>query len=293
MHKNSLTMLEFHNMSIEKILLATKMDSSAARNMAQEIMAWLEQRNCSACTACFPYEKDMEDLPWSNPDLILVLGGDGTMLSVVRTLLDLQVSFLGVNLGKVGFLAEVSPLTWKEQLSMVLKSGGRISRRMLLEYSIFRAGSKRDSGVAINELVVSRGELARIISLDLESSQGAMESIRADGLIVSTPTGSTAYCVSAGGPLVHPEMQAMILTPVCVFLHDFKPLVMPASESLLLRIGNSTQEAYLTVDGQTGFVLKPGDELRVKRYHADLQLLMCRDEGFINKLRYKKFFIRG
>ncbi len=261
--------------------------------MAQEIRAWLESKHCNTCRADFPYENDIERLSWDRVDLILVLGGDGTMLSVVRTLLDNQVPFLGVNLGKVGFLAEVSPLTWKEQLNMVLESGGRISHRVVLEYSIFRRGRKRDTGVAVNELVVSRGELARIISLDLESYQGALESIRADGLIVSTPTGSTAYCISAGGPLVHPEMQAMILTPVCVFLHDFKPLVMPASESFLLRIGDSTQEAYLTVDGQSGFVLNPGDELRVKRYNIDLQLLMCRDEGFITKLRYKKFFIRG
>jgi len=275
------------------IIMATKVGSPESRDLAAKVRAWLEKRNCSVFMVEHPYEIPLEEMQECQPDLVIVLGGDGTILSVVRSMLDQGAPFVGVNLGKVGFLAEISPTIWQEQLSRIFRSAFRVSRRLVLGYRIVRQEGESISGVAINELVISRGELARLISLDLESSQGTLQCIRADGLIFSTPTGSTAYCISAGGPLVHPEMQGIVLTPVCVFLHDFKPLVMPASESFLVRVCPDSPEAYVTVDGQTGYVLNAGDVLMVSRHARDLKLLMCEEQGFIAKLSAKRFFVRG
>ncbi len=280
-------------MSARSIIIATKMDSREARELAEKIRAWLEQKSCSVNTVDYPYKIPEEKIRESPPDLIIVLGGDGTILSVVRAMLVHKAPFIGVNLGKVGFLAEISPSTWEKQLTLIFDSVFKVSRRMLLEYVIIAGGREILSGVSVNELVVSRGKMARLISMDLESSQGSMKCIRADGMIFSTPTGSTAYCISAGGPLVHPEMQGIILTPICVFLHDFKPLVMPDTETFQARICSDSPGAFLTVDGQTGYSLNPGDVLKVSRYREDLKLLMCEEKGFISKLSAKRFFTRG
>ena len=280
-------------MSARSVVLATKMDSREAGKLAGKIRTWLEHRSVRVYTVNYPYQIPEEEIRKNPPDLIIVLGGDGTILSVVRAMLFHKAPFVGVNLGKVGFLAEISPSTWEEQLSLIFSSVFKVSRRLLLEFVIISGGREIVSGVSVNELVVSRGKMARLISMDLESSQGTLKCIRADGMIFSTPTGSTAYCVSAGGPLVHPETQGIILAPICVFLHDFKPLVMPAAETFQVSICSDSPAAFLTVDGQTSYSLNPGDLLRVSRYHEDLKLLMCEEEGFISKLRAKRFFTRG
>lgn len=280
-------------MNIRSVMLAIKMDSREAEDLALMIKSWLKEKGCRVSMAEYPYQMPGQELTDDKPDLIIVLGGDGTILSVARSMLGQSAPFLGINLGKVGFLAEVSIDNWQEKLNKVFDSGFLISRRLVLKYCIVRGGQEEISGVGINELVISRGELARLISMDLESSQGFMNGIRADGLIFSTPTGSTAYCVSAGGPLVHPEMEGIILTPVCVFLHDFKPMVMPGRESFRIRVGKESPEAYLTIDGQTGYPLLPGDELLVSRHPQDLKLLMFQEEGFLAKLKTKKFFVGG
>ncbi|MFW6005776.1 MAG: NAD(+)/NADH kinase, partial [Desulfonatronovibrionaceae bacterium] len=202
------------------------------------------------------------------------------------------IPFLGVNLGQVGFMADISPHSWKDQLAALLGARLEISRRMVLKYQLIRGEEVVETGPAVNEVVINRGQMARLINIQLFLPGGVRQDVRCDGMIFSSPTGSTAYCVSAGGPLVHQDMQAMIVTPICPFLHDFRPLVLKADSVLEAGLPSADAEAFVTVDGQVGFEIRKKDRLRVSRNPRDLTFVTCPDHSFISKLVAKRFLKR-
>ncbi len=224
--------------------------------------------------------------------LILVLGGDGTLISVARRLHGHPAPLLGLNLGRVGFLAEMSRERWPEALERVLAGDFRVRRRLCLEYAIRRKDGGEENGLAVNDIVVSRGVLARLIRLALSFDGEFVAGMRADGLVVSTPTGATAYGFSAGGPLIHPDLEVLSLTPVCPFLNSIKPLVLPAGGTLSILV-EEAGDVNLSEDGQRAVPLAAGDEVLVRRSPHDLILADLGETGYFSRLRSKGFVSGG
>ena len=191
------------------VLIVTKSGGGSAAELGCEISGWLKQRGVDSHIVehpCPPARVNVSAYR-ENTILVLVLGGDGTFISVAGNVLDWQVPVLGINHGRVGFLAEVLPDDWETALENFFSDELDISLRTAFDYEVQRGNGIVARGVAINDLVISRGAVARIISLDIGQKGQWIKNLRADGLIISTPTGSTAYNVSAGGPLVHPSLQ--------------------------------------------------------------------------------------
>lgn len=286
-------------MSEEKrsFLLMLRSDDTQAKSLGQDIAAWLSGHGAQA-TLC--EHRVGDGLASCQPprgqawDMVVVLGGDGTFIGVSRVCLKLGVPVLGLNLGRVGFLAEGAS-NWQKRLEALLSGSYSLSRRVCLSYDVLRQGESVCFGVAVNDVVVSRGDMARLIRLSvMRGEEGARERVgamRADGLIVSTPTGSTAYGYSAGGPLVHPEMQAFCLTPVCPFLNTFGPMVLPADAPLSVLVEERRGEVRMTVDGQRSFALAAGDEVNISRSADDLVIAHTSGcSSYFAKLANKGFF---
>lgn len=263
-----------------------------ARSLGQDIQAWLVERGAAAtlCEHRVGGGLDSCPPPQGQPwDMVLVLGGDGTFIGVARVCLNLSLPLLGLNLGRVGFLAE-GAADWQRRVEALLTGNYGLSRRLCLRYRVQRGEASVCEGVAVNDVVVSRGDMARLIRLSVSRGEERVGAMRADGLIISTPTGSTAYGYSAGGPLVHPEMQALCLTPVCPFLNTFSPMVLPAEGDLAVLVEEKRGEVRMTVDGQRAFALEPGDVVRVERSPQDLLMAQTGKGSYFAKLANKGFF---
>ena len=270
------------------VYIVAKAGHAQALALAAEISAWLAGRgvestlleNCPSAMAQLPD-------PAGPGDLLLVLGGDGTMLGVSREAVPRNLPVLGLNLGRVGFLNEVPVEDWPECLAGLQEQGCEVVRHLVLRYAVERAGEVVRSGVAVNDLVVSRGSLARLIHLGLAVDNEPLTGIRADGLIVATPLGSTAYSVSAGGPIVHPSLDLFTVTPVCPFLQNLRPLALPGAAELAVSVEEQTPKVHLTVDGQEGLLLEPGDVLKATRSGRDLLLVALGRSSYLARLRAK------
>jgi NAD+ kinase len=225
------------------------------------------------------------DLP-GQTDLLVVLGGDGTLLSVARRVGDLGVPILGVNLGGLGFLTALTVDELFPALEGVLRGELVVEERMMLGATVSRQGERLADYVALNDVVIMKSAMSRIIRLDVAVDEQFATGYRADGLILSTPTGSTAYCLSAGGPIVVPTMDAVILTPICSHTLTNRPLVLPATQRLTVTL-LSDQDVMLTLDGQVGFALMRDDTVEVRRAAARTRLLRLPQRHFFSVLRTK------
>jgi NAD+ kinase len=279
------------HVSIRHIILVVKAGHGKARCLAREIKAWIDERHVHALVVENKMDCDLLELGREKPDCVIVLGGDGTMLSVARKINGLGIPLLGVNLGNVGFLTEATPQNWQQTLEDLFAGRLSVSSRTVLEYAVFRQGEDTPacSGKAFNDLVVNRGALARLINLKVAYGDQSLGTVRADGLIVSTPTGSTGYCVSAGGPLVYPDLDVFVLTPICPFLDTFAPLVLPFDEPLSVTVEPNSGEIYLTLDGQKGFCLAAGDRVEIARARTRIKLIATRSSSYMDKLKTKGF----
>lgn len=274
---------------IEKILIVAKHGDENATAIRAEMVPFLEAAGVAVETCeHLPAECEKPGVV-DGVDLVIVLGGDGTFIGVARRLHHLGAPLMGVNLGRVGFLAQLRRDRWQEWLESVLADGFRVSKRLALEYEVFRSGSGVHSGLVINDLVVSRGELARLIQLKVSYDDMSISSMRADGLIVSTPTGSSAYGVSAGGPLVHTGLRAFCVTPVCPFLSSFKPMVFPAEGVLSIQVEERGGEVNLTEDGQSVVKLEYGDEIVLRQAAKDLLVVDLGQQAYFDKLKKHGF----
>jgi NAD+ kinase len=221
-------------------------------------------------------------------DLAISLGGDGTLLSCARMLAAREVPILAVNMGEFGFITEVSKSelldTWQKYLD------GRLgeSERLMLAVSVHREGREVASFVGLNEAVIGIKGISRMIRLKIFMSDMYMGRYRADGVIVATPTGSTAYSMAAGGPILHPEMEAFILTPICPFTLSNRPTVVPASEVLRVEVEEPQKvETVLTIDGQESFSLQPRDSISIRRATHKARIVHTDLRSFYEVLRTK------
>lgn len=220
-------------------------------------------------------------------DLIIVLGGDGTLLSVSRLVYDYDVPILGVNLGGLGFLTEVTLDNLYPTLKNVLTEDFELNERQLFDTHIHRKGERVAEYSVVNDVVINKGALARIIDLETFVDGKYVTTYRADGLIISTPTGSTAYSLSAGGPILYPTMRAMILTPICPFTLTNRPIVIPDDVKVEVVLATEKEDVLATMDGQLGFSLEYGDIVEIRTNNKRIKLVQPIDKDYYQLLRTK------
>ena len=219
--------------------------------------------------------------------LLLVLGGDGTMLAAARLAAPRRIPILPINMGSLGFLTSFTLDELYPALEEALAGKSSISQRVMLQADLVRSGSVIDSQFALNDAVIHKGALARMIQLELYINSDFVCRYRADGLIVSTPTGSTAYSLSAGGPIVHPAVEGFIITPICPHMLSDRPLVVRDYCCVEIKLNGDADSVYLTIDGQRGAPLQPTDILRVERAKEQLQLIQPQNKPYFDILRNK------
>ncbi|MBI3663288.1 MAG: NAD(+)/NADH kinase [Acidobacteria bacterium] len=231
-------------------------------------------------------EVPREELP-AKTDMIILLGGDGTLLAAARMMGDSSVPILPVNLGGLGFLTSVTLDELYAILEEVLAGRHRVSERVLLEAEVVRGGQVIERQRALNDAVLNKAALARIIDLELLIEGGYVCSYKADGLIVSTPTGSTAYSLAAGGPIVYPVLDAFVITPICPHSLTNRPLVIPDSMRIEIDFHCGDESVFLTIDGQVGIELKEGDRIAIRKAPSKLRLIRPVKKTYFQILRNK------
>ncbi len=258
------------------------------------LLKWLEQRGIRAlcdpetaiCISSPDNIRPREQLA-DESHLLLVLGGDGTLLSAARLAAPRGIPILPVNLGSLGFLTSFT----REELYPALEEtlGGRhaVSERVLLQVDFLRNGATHGMYLALNDAVINKGALARMIELELSIDETFVCRYRADGLIVATPTGSTAYSLSAGGPIVHPGVGAFVITPICPHTLSDRPLVVQDTSRIEISFLGDTEAVFFTVDGQTGIEIHPGDRIRLTKAVPRLKLIQPPRKSYFEILRSK------
>jgi NAD+ kinase len=227
------------------------------------------------------------DLPSHTPNLVIVLGGDGTLLSVARIFASHGTPILSVNVGFLGFLTEVKLTELYATLESWCAGCNTLDQRAMLQAELWRSGEKHSTYNALNEIVVSKGEIARMGHFAVELEGKPVAKFRADGVIVSTPTGSTAYTLAANGPILTPDVDAMVVTPICPHLLTLRPIVVRGDAELMVRVEGVPEIALLTVDGQQAIELKRGDEMHCHRSNYTVKLVRLGETGFFDALRSK------
>ena len=220
-------------------------------------------------------------------EMIIVVGGDGTLLSVARQVVGLDVPILGVNLGGLGFLKEIPIEEVYPVLEKVLEGDYRADQREVLHVTVIRKGRTLADYTVLNDAVINKGALARIIDLETTINGEHLTTFKSDGLILSTPTGSTAYNLSAGGPIVYPTLDCIIITPICSHTLTNRPIVIPDQVIVRVILKTRQQEVILTLDGQQGFPLEFDDEIEVKKSDARIVLIKSPHRHFFGLLREK------
>ncbi|HTL12806.1 MAG TPA: NAD(+)/NADH kinase [Bdellovibrionota bacterium] len=228
-------------------------------------------------------------------DLIVVLGGDGTYLSIARLMRDRSVPVLGINMGRLGFLTEITKEEAQDVLTQILESGQcEVSERALLEVTLMRNRKVVFRGPVVNDAVISKGAIARIIGLQVRADGRQVNDFRADGVIVSTPTGSTAYSLAAGGPILEPTISALIITPICAHSLTQRPLVLSDRGEIQIRLQDRPGHVILTLDGQDVVEMKENDVVVVRRFRRhSLQLVSSPTRDYFSVMREKLKFGLG
>jgi NAD+ kinase len=220
-------------------------------------------------------------------DLIVVLGGDGTMIGAARMVGDAETPVLGVNFGTLGYLADFTVEDMLPSLDAVLAGDYTIDRRLMLAATVSRGGEQLMHDRVLNDVVISKSALARIIEIETWVDEKFVNCFRADGLIISTPTGSTAYNLSAGGPVIYPSMSAVVITPICPHTLSNRPLVVPDDVEFELILKTRREEVALTLDGQVGMPLEYEDRVRVRKSRTGFNLIQAHTRNYFDVLRNK------
>ena len=220
-------------------------------------------------------------------EMILVLGGDGTILRTVRALSENLRPIFGINLGTLGFLTCLGPADYRQAVNSIVAGSYLLSQRALLEVEVFRAGERIEHHFGLNDAVISRGALSRLIRLETRVNGALLTQYNADGLIVATPTGSTAYSLSAGGPLLTPDSSVFAITPICPHTLTNRSVIINDDARVEVRLCDQQDEIYLTVDGQQAIAMKARDSVHIRRAEKTLPLAMMADLPFFELARRK------
>ncbi len=285
--------------SIKRIGIVIKPHQPDALKTLCDVAEWLVERGIELVggpdiereriehqTGCAVTEVPTEKLAES-VDLILVLGGDGTMIATARMVGDREVPVLGVNYGGLGYLAEFRIEELYTALDSILLDRYRLDARVMLSVELLRADQVVTRNSVLNDVVINKSALARIIEIEAYLNNQFVNSFRADGLIVSTPTGSTAYNLSAGGPVIFPSMNAIVITPICPFTLSNRPIVVPDDALIELRLKTDKEEVALTLDGQVGFPLQFEDRVVIRKSRTTFNLVQPMNRNYFEVLRDK------
>lgn len=274
-----------------KVALLPNLRKRSVIDISQQIIDWLLERSHSIATTASAQKKMARSIAVIDPqvkyDLAIVLGGDGTLLYHGRQQQWHNTPILGVKLGYLGYLTEVELHDLFRALPMIEQGKYEIEERMMCEVSVLRGGEKLADFPSINEAVVSKGAVSRMIRLDLYVGDHYLETYPADGIIVSTPTGSTAYSLSAGGPLVYPEMNLLIITPIAAHTLFARPLIVPVAKPIRIVPAAKHADLHLSVDGQEHFALQSEDIVEIRACDKRLRLIRLWHRSFYDVLRRK------
>jgi NAD+ kinase len=278
---------------IQRIGIILKKQDSRVPGILNDIIPWLQSRGievfldqgsaepCPPGVCVAPPEELVKRV-----DLVSVFGGDGTLLYAARLVGSSRIPILGINLGSLGFLTEVTIDEMHKAFEIVFSGQYQMEERVLLDVEVIRNGQTCAHYRALNDAVINKGALARIIELEVSVNTQPVLFTRADGLIVSTPTGSTAYSLAAGGPILYPTLGAVIITPICPHTLTNRPVVIPDQDAVVICLRRGT-EVMLTVDGQVGTPLQPLDYVNIRRAESTLQLVLPFGSTFFKLLREK------
>lgn len=284
---------------IKRIGIVIKPHQPDALKTICHVVQWLAERGIAVVggpeiererieheTGCAVEQLNHDELA-ASVELMLVLGGDGTMIATARMLGDHEVPVLGINYGGLGYLAEFRIEELYTALESILDGNYRLDRRVMLSAELVRGSEVITRMRVLNDVVINKSALARIIEIEVYLNQQFVNSFRADGLIVSTPTGSTAYNLSAGGPVIYPSMNAIVITPICPFTLSNRPLVVPDDSVIELRLKTEREDVVLTLDGQVGIPLQVDDRVVIGKSHTTFNLVQPMNRNYFDVLRDK------
>lgn len=278
--------MEPESQTVRKALIFANLEKPGAEATARSIAAFLAGRGIAAETHGSLEFTAKPSL--SGADLAISLGGDGTVLATARYVARSGIPIFPVNLGNFGFITEVGRDDWESDLTRYLDGQGGTKSRLMIEAAVERDGQAVFAAAALNDVVVSGAGISKLITLKVDLSEAPLAVYRADGMIVATPTGSTAYSAAAGGPILAPDMEALIINPICPFTLSHRPLVLPAGETINIRIERQQRaEVILTVDGQITFPVFEGDLIRIRRAELPALIAVSARRNFFDVLRAK------
>jgi len=266
-------------MTTKRIGLVVKNDDKAEKTALE-----LEKRLGNQCVIIDIQHSKNSNIPG---DLLcmVVLGGDGTFLSAARFIENLEIPLMGVKFGEVGFLAETTEDNLLSAVTSLFEGKYLIQRRTRLDIKVVRGNKQIIDVDVLNDAVINKSALSRLASCAVYIDSSYLTTYRADGLIVGTPTGSTAYSLAAGGPVVHPAVPSIILTPICPFTLTNRPLIIPDSAKIEIRLEGSPEDMILTLDGQEGFEMDPGDRIFIKKSRNDIRMISFEDQSYFKVLK--------
>ncbi len=274
--------------------IISKPQKPEVAGILRDLIAWLEARHYgylldpdSAAYIAAPNPIERVDLPKHRPNLVIVLGGDGTLLAAARAFARTTTPILSVNLGSLGFLTEIPLSDLYSTLDDWCDNCADIEVRSMMHAEHMRGGKIIREWDALNDVVIAKGTIARMGDFSVDIDHQPVATFRADGVIISTPTGSTAYNLAANGPIVMPSVNAMLVTPICPHLLTIRPIVTPGESTINVHVVGVPNEIYLTVDGQEAIELQLGDYVHCQRSEASVRLLRHKPNGFFSVLRSK------
>ena len=264
---------------VNKAGVITKIDDPGAVRYGQTLIKWLEERNIT--TELNKIEPGL--------DILIILGGDGTLLHVAEKAAHYSIPVIGINLGNLGFLTELTKDESKAALEEILSGSVTMEKRQMLKARRIRDTIKSNYIYALNDVVINKNTLDQLLLLSTSANGNYITTYKADGLIFSTPTGSTAYNLSAGGPLVHPGLATILVTPICPFMLSSRPIILPPDRIITSQFlaGQHDRSAQIIIDGQVSWDMLPGDILEIQTAELPLQLISSKNRDYFEILRSK------
>lgn len=277
-----------------RVAIISKPQKEELRHLLPELALWLKAHGFEALmdpvSANYVLDEPVYprgELASLHPELVIVLGGDGTLLAAARVFARSDIPILSVNLGALGFLTEVRLADLYTHLEAWARNECRVERRAMLHSELWRGGKLHCEHEALNDVVVAKGAIARMGQFRVEVDGQLAATFRADGVIVATPTGSTAYSLAAGGPVLAPGVDVLVVTPICPHQLTLRPMVVAGAARIQVVIEGIPDQTFLTVDGQEAVQMRVGDELRCRRSDHGVKLIRLSDNGFFDLLRAK------
>ena len=277
---------------IKEVVVVVNLAKDKADDLAKEVIRYLQNQGAHVRKHAFRGQPAAFD--FSGADLVVSIGGDGTVLYCAREVYTLGIPIMGVNLGNFGFITEIARDEWKSALTAYKSGELSLSERMLLQATLVRAGEDNTTFVGLNDVVINNRGLSKLIRIRTSCDGNQIGVYRSDGIIVATPTGTTAYSAAAGGPILVPEIEAVIITPICPFTLSNRPLVVPAESAIDIEIERDQKtDILLTVDGQNTMEVLPGDWIRISRAPRKALIIRSNQRNFYEVLRSKLHWTGG